>query len=182
MFKFIKDFFGGWILVPVEDIGSSFIVLILLCVVGGSFLELVGPIIIIPAFFAFIAPILLGTLCDKFSISCYWLDILHCFAIQRLIDLVASNAIYENPKNLGLINMILLFMILLIACGELVFISGDDGFPIFFVIVCTNLIYYFSTAIYRIPYIETIVIISFAIQIVMAVISQLIIIHDNKKR
>ena len=181
MFKLFKNFFGEWILVPFDSPGLAIVALIVVALFGVKFFVLAGVEIILPFLLAFVAPLILGGVCEKFSISPYWLCILHCFFIQRFMDVIAKNAIKGNPEGLGLINIIILFMVLIIGCGELIFISREEGFPIFFVIVVTNFLYYLSTAIYVISFIDTLTIWSLIVQIIMAVISQIVIVHDKNK-
>lgn len=181
MFKLFKNIFGEWILVPFESPGLSIVALIIVALLGAKFFALAGAEIILPFLLAFVAPLILGGVCVKFSISPYWLCVLHCFFIQRFMDVIAKNAIKGNPEGLGLINIIILFMVLIIGCGELILISGEAGFPIFFVIFVTNFLYYLSTAIHVISFIDALTVWSLIIQIIMAVISQIVIMYYKNK-
>lgn len=179
MFKLFKNFSGEWILVPYDNPGLTAIAFIVILLLGAKFFALAGFDVILPILLAFVVPFFLIGLCNKLFISTYWLCILHACFIQKFIDVIVSNAIKGNPEGLGLINIVLLLIFLIIGLGLLYFISGDNGFPIFFVIAITNAMYYLSAALYKISFIDKVVTYSLYIQIILAIINQIVIIKNK---
>ena len=181
MFKLIKNFFGEWIIVPFESPGLTIVCVVILGLLGAKFVELSGPGVILPLVIAFIVPLLLFGLFEKKNISTFWLCLVHGFFMRTYIDVVTQNAIKGNPQGLGLFNMLFLFMILLLAVLFLIFLASDDGFIMFFIITITNALYFLSEALYEIPFVPQLVIWSTIIQIIIAAVSQIMIIRRNNK-
>ena len=181
MFKFIKDFFGEWVIVPFESPGLTIICFVILGLLGVKFVELSGPGVILPLIIAFVVPLLLFGLFEKKNISTFWLCLVHGFFIRIYIDVVVKNAIKGNPQGLGLINLLFLFMLLLLAILFLIFLASDDGFIMFFIITITNALYFLSEALHEIPFVPQLVIWSTIIQIIAAAVSQVMISRRNKR-
>lgn len=181
MFKLIKSFSGEWFLIPFESPGITLIGFLIIGLLTAKFFELSGPAIIIPILLAFVVPMLVYGICKKLYMSPFWLCILHGVFIRKFIDAVSKNAITGNPQGLGLINIILLFVMLILACAFLISIATDNGFPIFFVIIITNVLYFLSAAIYEIGVISQIVFYSTIVQVIIAVIAQILLIRESIK-
>lgn len=179
MFKFIKGFSDEWIAIPFDSPGPTLLGFVLIGWLASKFIELCGLAIILPIAVAFLAPFFLTRLFEKLYISRMWLCILHGVSVQKLIGMVTGNAINGNPQGLGLINIVFLFILLLIACGFLIFLAGDGGFLIFFVIVVTNGLYYLSTAIYEIKFVPSLLGYSAIAQIIIAAVAQIILVRER---